>query len=397
MIIKPRIRNSVCLSAHPRGCASEVRRQIDYAKGKGLLPSGPKKVLVIGASTGYGLASRITAAFASGAATIGVAFEKPGSERQCGTSGYYNMQAFDSEAKAAGLFSQSFNGDAFSREMKDEVAAAVKEHLGQVDMIVYSLASPVRKDPESGETYRSTLKPIGEAYTSRSVDFLSGEVRETTIHPASDEEIAQTVKVMGGEDWELWMEALEKKALLAPGVKTVAYSYVGPEVTKPIYRRGTIGRAKEHLEASAHGLTEGLLAPLGGKAYVSVNKALVTRAAAVIPVVALYIAMLYKVMKAKGIHEGCIEQMGRLFRERLYTGDEPPPLDAQGRIRIDDWEMRPDVQEEISTLWDKVNTETIEKYSDLEGYRTEFLRLNGFALEGIDYDAEVDPRYTQVV
>ena len=390
MIIEPKIRNSICLTAHPAGCAAEVDRQIEYIKSRGPIAGGPKKVLVIGASTGYGLASRIAAAFGAGAATIGVAFEKPGRDKGPGTAGFYNLRRFDEKAGKEGLYARSFNGDAFSHELKAEILAAVEEDLGQVDLVVYSLASPARKDPDTGELYMSAIKPIGQSYRAKSVEFLTGEVKETEVPPATEEEIANTLKVMGGEDWELWMKALADRNLLAPGVKTVAYSYIGPEVTKPIYRRGTIGNAKEHLAPTARKLTADL-ADLKAEAYVSVNKALVTKAAAVIPVVALYISILYKVMKAKGLHEGCIEQMDRLFRDRLYTNDGVVPRDEEGLIRIDDWEMQPEVQAEVDRVWELINSDNVGEYTDLEGYKEEFLKINGFAVAGVDYEAEVSP------
>lgn len=390
MIIKPKIRNNVCLSAHPVGCKLEVERQIEYVKSRSPIESGPKRVLVLGASGGYGLASRIVAAFGSGASTIGVAFEKAGSDRHSGTAGYYNMRAFEEYAKSEGLFCRNFNGDAFSDEVKQEVISCIKEEMGEVDLVVYSLAAPVRKAPGSDELYRSSLKPIGSPYKAKSLDFMAEEVNEVSIEPATEEEIEGTIKVMGGEDWELWIKALMQEGVLAEGVKTVAYSYIGPEVTQDIYRRGTIGKAKEHIEATAETL-HGLLAPLKGSAYISVNKALVTRAAAVIPVVALYIAVLYKIMKKKGLHEGSIEQMYRLYKERLYTRDGDLKQDDKRIVRIDDLEMREDVQKEVDAVWDSIKTESVAQYADIEGYRNEFLRTNGFGIDGVDYDEEVDP------
>lgn len=387
MIVKPKIINNVCLTSHPVGCAADVERQIAYVRKNGPLSNAPQNVLVIGSSTGYGLASRIVAAFGGGAKTIGVAFERAGSEKGPGTAGFYNTIAFDRLAKEAGLFSQSFNGDAFANDTKTAVLDAIRTHLGRVDLLVYSLASPVRTDPKDGVQYRSVLKPIGQDYVAKSIDPFKGEVKIATVSPATPEEVAATVKVMGGEDWQLWIEALSQAGLLAPGFRTVAYSYIGPEVTYPFYRSGTIGKAKEHLEGTVKALNQGPLAAVGGKAYVSVNKALVTRASSVIPAVSLYISLLYKVMKAKGIHEGCIEQIDRLFRDRLSAGTVP--TDSQGLIRLDDWEMRPDVQAEITGLWDKVTAENLKEIADISGFEQDFLQLNGFAIPGVDYEADL--------
>jgi len=383
MVIKPKIRNLICMNAHPQGCKAEVQRQIDYVKSKGAI-KGPKSVLVIGASTGYGLASRILATFGCGAGTIGVSYEKAADEKRTGTAGYYNTLALDQLAEAEGLVSYSINGDAFSDEIKAQTIAAIKEKLGgKVDQVIYSLASPVRTDPKDGTTYRSALKPRGESFSAQSVNPETGALSTATFEPATEEEVAHTVKVMGGEDWKLWLEALKEAGVLAEGCLTLAYSYIGPEVTRAIYRSGTIGAAKEHLESTAKELDK-LLSSLSGRAYVSVNKALVTRASAVIPVVSLYISMLYKEMKAKGTHEGCIEQIDRLFRERLYTSGDVP-VDQQGRIRIDDWELESD----------NLTEENIREHADLEGFYEEFLHLNGFGMDGVDYDADVD--HTKVV
>lgn len=388
MIIAPKIRGFICTTAHPDGCARHVADQIAVVKGRGPIAGGPKKVLVIGASTGYGLASRIAAAFGSGAATIGVFFERAGEADRTATAGWYNTAAFEKEAAAAGIYARSFNGDAFSDALKTEVIAAVKADLGQVDCVIYSLASPRRTHPKSGETFKSVLKPIGTTYTNKNLNTSSGVVNEVTIEPANEDEIAQTVAVMGGEDWEMWMDALQEAGVLAQGVKTVAYSYIGPEVTWPIYKNGTIGRAKEDLERVQRVL-DGKLAPLGGKAWVSVNKALVTQASSAIPVVPLYISLLYKIMKEEGTHEDCIEQMDRLFRDRLYGGSPQP--DEAGRIRVDDWEMTPAVQSLIAQRWNEVNTDNLAALGDFSGYQTSFLRLFGFGLEGVDYAAEADP------
>ncbi len=388
MIVAPKIRGFICTTAHPTGCAKHVAEQIAVVKSRGPIANGPKKVLVVGSSTGYGLSSRIAAAFGSGAATIGVFFEKPGEAERCGTAGWYNSAAFETEAKAAGLYARSFNGDAFSDAMKATVIEAIKADLGQVDCVIYSLASPRRTHPKTGEVFKSVLKPIGSAsYTNKNLNTGNGVVNEVTIEPANEDEIAQTVAVMGGEDWEMWIDALQSAGVLAEGVQTVAYSYIGPEVTWPIYKNGTIGRAKEDLERVQRVL-DGKLASLKGKAWVSVNKALVTQASSAIPVVPLYISLLYKAMKAEGSHEDCIEQMDRLFRERLYNGNPQP--DEAGRIRVDDWEMKPALQELVGQRWAEVNTENLTQLGDFEGYQTSFLRLFGFGLEGVDYNAEVD-------
>ena len=388
MIVAPKIRGFICTTAHPVGCAKHVADQIAVVKSRGPIANGPKKVLVVGSSTGYGLSSRIAAAFGCGAATIGVFFEKPGEADRCGTAGWYNSAAFEKEAKAAGLYARSFNGDAFSDAMKAEVIEAIKKDLGQVDCVIYSLASPRRTHPKTGEVFKSVLKPTGGAsYTNKNLNTGTGVVNEVTIEPANDDEIAQTVAVMGGEDWEMWIDALQGAGVLANGVQTVAYSYIGPEVTWPIYKNGTIGRAKEDLERVQRVL-DGKLAAIGGKAWVSVNKALVTQASSAIPVVPLYISLLYKVMKAEGTHEDCIEQMDRLFRERLYNGNPQP--DEAGRIRVDDWEMAPKVQQLVDARWKEVNTENFPQLGDFEGYQTSFLRLFGFGLAGVDYNADVD-------
>ncbi|OMP75563.1 MULTISPECIES: enoyl-ACP reductase FabV [unclassified Chitinophaga] len=387
MIIEPKMRGFICLTAHPAGCAENVRRQISYVKSE-KLPEGPKKVLVIGASTGFGLSSRITAAFGCGASTIGVFFEKEPQEGKTATAGYYNSVAFHEEANRAGIYAQSINGDAFSNEIKQQTIDLIKKDLGTVDLIIYSLASPVRKHPETEVLHRSVLKPINQSYQNKTVDFHTGIVTNVSIEPATGDDITNTIAVMGGEDWQMWLEALQAAGALAPDVKTVAYSYIGPELTNPVYRHGTIGRAKDHLEATAVKITE-LLKPLNGSAVVSVNKALVTQSSSAIPVVPLYISLLYKLMKEKGIHEGTIEQMARLFKDHLYAGN-PVALDNQGRIRIDDWELRPDVQAEVAELWKEVSTETISQIGDLAGYKEDFLNLFGFNVPGVDYTAEVD-------
>lgn len=387
MIIAPKIRGFICTTAHPEGCAANIQSQIDYVKSQPPLAKAPKNVLVIGASTGYGLASRIVPAFGGGASTIGVFFEKPGTERKTGSAGWYNSVAFEEAAREAGLYAKSFNGDAFSNEMKDQVIAAIKEDLGEVDCIVYSLASPRRTDPATGETYKSVLKPIGDPYTQKNLNTDTGEVDEVTIEPAEGDDIANTVKVMGGEDWELWLSALKEAGVLADGFQTVAYSYIGPELTFPIYTNGTIGKAKEHLEESAARMNEEFGA---GTAYVSVNKALVTQASSAIPVVPLYISLLYKVMKEKGNHEGCIEQIERLFSDHL-SSESGASLDEKGRIRIDDWEMGDEVQAAVAEAWGNVTTENLSDLSDFSGYKSEFLKLFGFGMEGVDYEKDTNP------
>lgn len=387
MIIQPRTRGFICLTAHPEGAAENIKNQIDYVKSKGEIKNGPKKVLVIGASTGFGIASRISAAFGSGAATIGVFFEKPASEGKLGTAGWYNSAAFEKEAHAAGLYAKSINGDAFSDEIKAQTIDLIKKDLGQVDLVVYSLASPRRTHPKTGVQHASVLKPIEQPFTNKTVDFHSGVVSDISIQPVdSEDDINNTVAVMGGEDWKFWIEDLKTAGVLAEGVKTVAYSYIGPELTYPIYRNGTIGRAKDDLEGTVPTINE-ILKDLHGISYVSVNKALVTQSSSAIPVVPLYISLLYKVMKEKGIHEGTIEQMQRLFAERLYNNVETP-LDEKGRIRVDDLEMRADVQEEVAKLWEQANTENLEEISDIKGYRDDFFQLLGFNFDNIDYDKD---------
>ena len=387
MIIEPRMRGFICLTAHPKGCEQNVKNQIEYVKSKGKI-NGPKRVLVIGASTGFGLASRITSAFGSDAATIGVFFEKAPSESKTASPGWYNSAAFEVEAEKAGLYAKSINGDAFSNEVKQQTIDMIKADLGQIDLIIYSLASPVRQHPVTGVLHRSTLKPIGATFTNKTVDFHTGNVTQVSIEPANQEDIDNTVVVMGGEDWAMWMDALKGAGVLAEGATTIAYSYIGPEVTEAVYRKGTIGRAKDHLEATAFEITE-KLKDINGKGYVSVNKALVTQASSAIPVIPLYISLLYKIMKAEGIHEGCIEQIQRLYAERLYTGNAVP-TDDKGRIRIDDWEMRTDVQEKIAKLWGESTTETLVELGDLAGYKQDFLNLFGFGFEGVDYQADTN-------
>ena len=385
MIIEPKIRGFVCITAHPEGCAKKVADEIAIAKASSI-ESGPKKVLVIGASTGYGLSSRITAAFSCEASTLGVFFERPSSNGKPASAGWYNTVAFENEATAAGLYAKSINGDAFSNEIKEEVIQTIKEDWGTVDCVIYSLASPRRTDPSTGNTYKSCLKPIGSSFTNTSLDTNKGLVESVSIEPANEEDIKNTVKVMGGEDWELWMEALSNAGVLNEDTKTVAYSYIGPEVTWPVYKNGTIGTAKLDVERASRAIHE----KYGIEAYVSVNKAVVTQASSAIPVVPLYISILFKIMKAKGTHEGCIEQIVRLFKDRLYEGELN--LDSEGRIRVDDWEMDPDIQAEVASIWPSVTTDNLREVSDFDAYQKEFLELFGFGLEGIDYsqDVEVD-------
>lgn len=387
MIIKSRMRGFISLTAHPAGCEQNVFNQINYVKSKGKI-EGPQRVLVIGASTGFGLASRITSAFASDASTIGVFYEKEPQPEKTASPGWYNTAAFSKLAHAAGLYAKNINGDAYSIEIKNKTIELIKADLGQVDMVIYSLASPVRTHPLTGITHRSVLKPIGQAYSNKTVDFHSGNISQVTIEPANDEEINNTVAVMGGEDWEMWIEALNSAGVLADNALTLAYSYIGPSVTEPIYRKGTIGRAKDHLEATAKSMTE-RLKDKGVKAYVSVNKALVTQASSAIPIIPLYITVLFKVMKAKRIHEGCIEQIQRLYAERLFMGGEVP-TDEAGRIRIDDWEMRDDVQAEVARIFEESNTENIHETGDLKGYTKDFKNLFGFGFKAIDYHLEQD-------
>jgi enoyl-[acyl-carrier protein] reductase/trans-2-enoyl-CoA reductase (NAD+) len=387
MVIEPKIRGFLCTTAHPEGCRAGVEEQIRHVQKGGPIAGGPKKALIIGCSTGYGLSSRITAAFGSGAATLGVGFERPSERGRTASPGWYQNAAFDEAAHKAGLYSKTLNGDAFSNEMKAEIVDILKKEVGPVDLFVYSLAAPRRTHPVTGESYRSTLKPIGKPYTNKTLDFNTGVVSEVTLDPATPEEVEHTIQVMGGEDWEMWTDLLLKEGLLAPGAKVLAYSYIGPDVTQPVYRNGTIGAAKDHLEKTASRLMD-KLKPLGGEAYVSVNKALVTQASSAIPFMPLYISILYKVMKEKGIQEGTIEQMDRMFRERLYTGGKVP-TDSEGRVRVDDWEMREDVQDEVKRLWPQVTTENLAEMSDGHGYKNDFLRLFGFNIDGVDYSADI--------
>jgi len=388
MIINPRIRSNICINAHPVGCEAQVKAQINYVQKRGKI-EGPQKVLVIGASNGYGLAARIASAFASDAATIGLAFEKPGSAGRTATAGWYNIEAFRHAAQAAGLSAWNINGDAFSEKTKSETMTIIKDRLGKIDFLVYSIAAPRRIDPATGDIYSSVIKPIGSSFTAKTVDFLSGVVSEVTAEPATEEQISHTVKVMGGEDWKLWIDRLLANNILTRGFQTLAFSYIGSEQTRPLYRDGTIGAAKKDLEQKAADINR-MLAALKGHALISVNKALITRASAVIPAVPLYIALLYRVMKAKKLHEGCIQQIHRLYRDFLFSG-EVLKLDARSRVRLDDWEMRPDVQNEVRNLWQQVDQENLSELADIQGLREEFLRHHGFGMPGVDYSQDVEP------
>lgn len=387
MIIKPRVRGFLCTTTHPVGCEANVRRQIEYVKSRGSIENGPKRVLVIGASTGYGLASRITAAFGAGAATLGIFFEKEGSEKKPGTAGWYNSAAFHRFAEAGGLYAKSINGDAFSDEIKRKAIETIRSDLGQVDLVVYSLASPRRQHPVTGVIHSSTLKPIGSDTVQKGVNTDKEEVQDFHLEAATQEEIDNTVAVMGGEDWQMWIEALDEAGVLADGAKTTAYTYIGDKLTWDIYWHGTIGAAKKDLDKRVIDIRERLAAK-GGDARVSVLKAVVTQASAAIPAMPIYLALLFKVMKEQGVHEGCIEQVDGLFRDSLYG--ENPQLDEEGRLRADRRELDPSVQEAVAALWQQINTDTLRELSDFEGYRREFLQLFGFEVEGVDYDADVD-------
>ncbi len=391
MIVQPKVKGFLCISAHPEGCAQNVREQIAYVKSKGEIKESCKSALIIGSSTGYGLASRITAAFGCGASTVGVFFERAGdaTRERTGSAGWYNTAEFTKQAEMAGLYCANVNGDAFSDEIKQQAIDAIKKSpTGKVDLIVYSLASPRRTDPVTGEVYKSVLKTVGEERVDKSLDTDKGEVITVTVPSANQKEIDDTVKTMGGEDWELWIKALDAAGVIAEGCTSVAYSYIGPKLTYPIYRDGTIGLAKKDLENTAERI-DGILKMNRGKAFVSVNKALVTQASSAIPVVPLYVSLLYKVMKEKGIHEGCIEQIQRLFDSQLYNGNFID-FDDCGRARIDDLELRDDVQEAVFSVWEKINTQNLNELSDFEGYKKEFLKLFGFGVDGVDYTKDVE-------
>jgi len=388
MVIKPRVRGFLCTTTHPEGCRENVRRQIAHVQSGGPISNGPKRVLVLGASTGYGLASRITAAFGCDAATIGVFFEKEGRERKPGTAGCYNAAAFHEQAEAAGLYAKSFNGDAFSDDMKTQVIDLIKADLGQIDLVVYSLAAPRRTHPKTGVVHSSTLKPIGSDTTQKGVNTDKEEIQEYHLEAATQEEIDNTVAVMGGEDWQMWIEALDEAGVLAEGAKTTAYTYIGEKITWDIYWHGTIGAAKQDLDKRVVDI-RALLTEQGGDARVSVLKAVVTQASAAIPAMPIYLAILFKVMKARGVHEGCIEQVNRLFRESLYGNTRG--VDEEGRLRADNLELDPEVQAEVATIWEQIDTDNLKDLSDFDGYRREFLQLFGFEVDGVDYDADVDP------
>jgi len=392
MIIKPKIRGFICTTTHPTGCEANVKEQIAITQAQGEIANGPKRVLVIGSSSGYGLASRITAAFGSGASTIGVFFEKPATEKKPGTAGWHNSAAFDKLAQDAGLYSKSLNGDAFSHAAKDKTIELIKEDLGQIDMVVYSLASPVRVLPDSGELIRSVLKPMGETYTATAVDTNKDALFEASVEPANEEEVAATVTVMGGQDWELWMKALSEAGVLAEGCKSVAYSYIGTEITWPIYWDGALGEAKKDLDRAAHAIDAEMKA-IGGSANVAVLKSVVTQASSAIPVMPLYIAMVFKKMREEGVHEGCIEQINRMFRERLYQADgSAPAVDEENRLRLDDLELREDIQQHCQDLWPTLTDDNLKELTDYVEYKEEFLKLFGFGVDGVDYDADVNPQ-----
>lgn len=384
MVVQPKVKGFMCTTAHPEGCKESVRRQIEYVKSQPKA-EGPKKVLVLGASMGYGLASRIALTYACGADSIGVIFDKPGKEKRTASAGWYNTAAFEQFAQNDGYYAKSINGDAYSQEIKEETIALIKKDFGRVDMVIYSLAAPRRKAPD-GVTYRSVLKTVDKEFTNQSIDLLTNELTTVTIPPATEEEINDTIKVMGGEDWMLWMEALQEADVLADGAKTVAYSYIGPELTYPIYYDGSIGQAKQDLYRTADKINEHIQ---GTEAYVAVNKAVVTQSSSAIPIVPLYISILFKVMKELNLHEGCIEQMYRLVHDRLCV-EGGVPTDENHLIRMDDYEMKPEVQEEVKKIWEKISPENLTELTDIDGYWQEFYEIFGFRMEGVDYDADVN-------
>jgi enoyl-[acyl-carrier protein] reductase/trans-2-enoyl-CoA reductase (NAD+) len=386
MKIEPKIRQNICLTAHPEGCREQVREQIAYVRNQPTI-EGPKRVLVVGASNGYGLAARIVSAFSCGAATAGVFLERPGTDTRTATVGWYNNLALEQEARNAGLVAFSVNGDSFSPEVKNETIRRIGDELGPVDCVIYSIAAPRRIDPETGQIYSSVVKPIGQRFSGKTVDIKTGALTDVIAEPATEDEIAETVKVMGGEDWMDWISALHERQMLDRGAVTVALSYVGSDITASLYRDGTIGRAKQDLEATAAKIQH-RFADQDVRAVISVNKALVTRASAVIPTVTLYISLLYTVMKRKGLHEGCIQQMYRLYRDYLYAAD-PKPLDTAGRIRLDDWEMREDVQREVEERWEQIRNFPSQEVTEIAEFRSEFLRHHGFEMPGVDYDQDV--------
>ncbi|MDE0930666.1 MAG: trans-2-enoyl-CoA reductase family protein [Halioglobus sp.] len=388
MIIKPRVRGFLCVTSHPAGCDANIKRQIDYVKSRGPIAEGPKRVLVIGASTGYGLSSRITAAFGCGADTLGIFFEKEGTQAKPGSAGWYNSAAFHNYAQADGLYAKSINGDAFSNEVKQKAIDTIKADLGQIDLVVYSLASPRRQHPVTGVVHNSTLKPIGGDAVQKGVNTDKEQVQDFHLEQATQDEIDNTVAVMGGEDWQMWIDALDDAGVLAEGAKTTAYTYIGEKLTWDIYWHGTIGAAKKDLDKRVVAIRERMAAK-GGDARVSVLKAVVTQASAAIPAMPIYLALLFKVMKEQGTHEGCIEQIDGLFRDSLYSAQ--PYLDEEGRLRADGQELDPAIQDAVAKLWQGVNTETLRQLSDFEGYKREFLQLFGFEVDGVDYAADVNP------
>lgn len=395
MIIKPRVRGFMCVTSHPAGCAMNVQRQIEFVRERPF-KKGPKRVLVIGASTGYGLAARVAAAFGSQAATIGVFFEKMGNDRKPGTAGWYNSAAFHQQAEKAGIYAKSVNGDAFSDGVKQRTIAAIKEDLGQIDLVIYSLASPRRQHPETGQVYQSTLKPIGKEVTMLGVNTDRGVVQEFTLNPATDDEIHDTVAVMGGDDWQRWIQALADAGALAAGAKVTAFTYIGEQITWDLYWHGTIGRAKQDLDTRVLDIRQ-QMAEIGGDARVSVLKAVVTQSSSAIPIMPLYLAILFREMKRNGSHEGCIEQIHRLFTECLYS--DQPRLDETGRLRVDDRELQPHIQKAVADAWRIICDENFHELADFSGYQSEFLKLFGFAVEGIDYaiDVELDVPITHLI
>ena len=388
MIIKPRVRGFICVTAHPVGCDASVRKQIDYVTGRDSITEGPKKVLVIGASTGYGLAARITAAFGCGADTLGVCFEHPGSATKPGSAGWYNTGSFERLATGHGRYAKDINGDAFSDAVKERTIELIRQDLGKIDLVVYSLAAPRRTHPKTGAVYTSTLKPIGKAVTLRTIDTDKEVVKEVVLPPATPIEIEQTVAVMGGEDWQMWIDALLGAGLLAEGAKTTAFTYVGKTITQDIYWNGSIGAAKKDLDQKCREIRD-KLSSIGGDARVSVLKAVVTQASSAIPTMPLYLSLLFKIMKSKGTHEGCIEQIYGLYKDSLYGAS--PRLDAEGRLRADDKELDEDVQRRVMELWSHVSTDNLHELTDFAGYKGDFLRLFGFGVEQVNYEEDVDP------
>lgn len=391
MIIKPKVRGFICITAHPEGCTSHIQEQVDYVRAQKPLKNAPRRVLVIGASTGYGLASRIVATIGGRADTFGIFYERPGEDNKPASAGWYNSVAFEKVAQAHGVKAFSMNGDAFAKDFKNKAVKALKEKMGSIDCIIYSLAAPQRIDI-TGDVYKSVLKPIGQKFSGKTVNTDKAEVFQTTLEPATEDEIFQTKKVMGGEDWEDWVRLLEQEKLLANGVTAVAYSYVGPEITWPIYKDGTIGRAKEHLTQTAEKLNRFLHDQLQGRALISVNKAVVTQASSAIPVVPLYISILFKVMKAKGVHEDCVQQMYRLFA--ALFGNLSLKKETETCIRLDDLELMPEVQSEVKAIWQEINSGNLFELSDFRGYQENFLKLFGFGFKDVDYEQEVDPKCT---